>query len=884
MSVPGFLNSRMVFEVRLPMKKVGCFSRRPDKPVRSALFARSAACLGIAALTIMAGTAAAQAPTPGAEVPTPAQMSVPDGYTAHHSVDVGGRMTSRSGSDAMYDTLVNLHSGPRVLGENFEMRAQPGKKDLPVDYLKAFGSGFGGDPYNFAKLETSKGKYFDFTGLFRRDRQYFDYDLLGNPNIVPGSSIAIGPSDAPTGSVAWPQQYQSPLLFNTVRRMLDTNLTVMPVSRVTYRFGYSHNTMEGPTLSPSYTIFKYNALLEQYQRNGSDDYVAGIDIKPIDRTSFTVEQHWYHYKNDSYFTLNPKGFLAQEADGTPVYLGNWDSQVPYGIGACNTGSMGSGFTDKTHYTILSPAQTPGGLPVINAACSVVTSYVRTQPTRINIPTSIVRFQSSHLQNVSMNGDFRYTMGKVDLPQYYENATGLNGIVRSQTWQGGFARGHRAVVVADFGIVYQATKTFSLSEQINYSSAQQPGYSYIPAPLTMSTPKTPGNQTITYSGPLTPGTGTLPHGIEGVVVSNYFGQSFLINNLTASWDVTPRTTVSLTYRNSDHKIGQGVPHRGAIPAVLADPVNGTVEILGNGGILDVAWRPLNNWELNGSAELMYQDNAFTPVTPRQMQHYRVHTRFRPKPWATISAAYNDRERHNNTFNNEISVATGDATYYGPIDYVDHSRIVSTSAVLAPTENVSFQMDYAFSDVYQADNVCFADGAAPGLPGTATVNAGGTLNVCPGIYARGSNTILIDQFARSFMDAPTNSGSASLSYKPSEAVQTNIGYRINSVNGSRFFIDARDVNGSLVSNYQTPYASVAWTSRPGLTWKAEYNYYGYGEGGPSGPGLCTQTITTTTTPVACSSLPYPTGVTEPASGLTAPREFRANNITLGIHYEF
>jgi hypothetical protein len=58
----------------------------------------------------------------------------------------------------------------------------------------------------------------------------------------------------------------------------------------------------------------------------------------------------------------------------------------------------------------------------------------------------------------------------------------------------------------------------------------------------------------------------------------------------------------------------------------------------------------------------------------------------------------------------------------------------------------------------------------------------------------------------------------------------------VNGTRFYNDPRDVAGSLVSTYQSPFVNFAWTARPGLTWKAEYNFYGYGEGGPSGAALC------------------------------------------------
>ena len=80
-----------------------------------------------------------------------------------------------------------IHSGPRVLGETFTMHALPGTKHPLFDSLCAFSSGFGGDPNNFAKLDFSKGKFYEFNGVFRRDRQYFDYDLLGNPTFHPAS-------------------------------------------------------------------------------------------------------------------------------------------------------------------------------------------------------------------------------------------------------------------------------------------------------------------------------------------------------------------------------------------------------------------------------------------------------------------------------------------------------------------------------------------------------------------------------------------------------------------------------------------------------------------------------------------------------------------------
>ena len=284
------------------------------------------------ALLVCSGVAIAQN-TPDAAIPAAeTHVTVPNGYTLHQAIDLGGRVANINGSPAMYDTMVNFHSGPRIQGETFELRALPGTKNTWVDNLSAFGSGFGGDPFSFARLNASKGKDYEFTGTFRRDRQYFDYDLLGNPGIPTGYSIPIGPSTAPTGSYAWPQVNQSPFLFNTVRRMTDTNLTVLPLSRFTFRFGYSQNAMQGPSMTPSgNSVGGQEVLLEEYQRNNTDDFMGAVDWKAGKGTKLTFEEQIDHYKGDSYFTMAPQYFTAQEADGTKVaLLDSYQQFVPYG--------------------------------------------------------------------------------------------------------------------------------------------------------------------------------------------------------------------------------------------------------------------------------------------------------------------------------------------------------------------------------------------------------------------------------------------------------------------------------------------------------------------------------------------------------------------------
>jgi hypothetical protein len=847
------------------MKNTEGFSKLYHQQLSPAWALRLAAGIGIAMFAMTTGVAIAQ-------VTPPAIPTAPTGYTIHGSTEEGGHVASITGSGEMYDTLVNQQSGPRVFGQTFNLEVLPGTKHSLADSVTAFTTGFGGDPNSFTTMSASKGNVYEFTGTFRRHRDYFDYDLLGNPNIPSGLSIPIGPSNAPTGQLPWPQVNQSPVMFNIVHRLLDTNLTLFPLSKITYHFGYAETTMEGPSLSPGESVGKYNALLSEYQRHSSDDFMGAVDWKPITRTTLTFEEQIDHLKENSYFTLDPRTFVAQEADGTPVSLGNYTSLTPYGIAGCNTGSMGT-----APYTILSPAQTPGGLPIINPACDVATSYLRSQPTRMLFPTEIFRFQSSSIKNVAMNGNIRYTKANMNLPNYYENFQGLDGAIRSITFKG-YANAKREVIAIDYGINWNATKTVSISDQLTFSNAQQPGTSNISSGATLVTPGNP-NETINYSGPLTPGApSTVEGSANGTPLPDYFGQKFFTNAVTGTWDGLSRATLSLTYRYSSHVIAEGIPHN----APLVPPATtGTITIHENGAIFYATLRPSEHFDVNGSIGLMYADNAFTPLTPRQAQTYRLHALYRMKSWGTISAAYNDVERHNNTNN------TGVPSAAGPLDHNDHSRVFGVGATLSRNEHIGLDLNYSYSDVYTSTNICYDAAASATLAGAATPSG----TACPGGTVRGAPYYMFGP-VKDFMNAPTQFGSVGVHLSPTPKLQGGLGYTISSVNGTRFFNDARDVNGSLVSTYQSPYVNLAYTVRKNWIWNAQYNYYGYGEGGPSGAANCTTSSTLpipgTPAPVVPCNSPtlagIQTGLTISPAGETAPRNFHANNVTLGMRYDF
>ena len=851
----------------------------------------------VAALLLLVAAAGAHGQNAAQPAPVPeSQMTVPDGYSVHSSVDVGGRINNTVGSGAMYNTLVNMQSGPRVTGQSFELRKlDSNKKGGLVDELTAFSTGFGGDPYNIARLNFSKGKLYDFSGLFRRDRQYFDYNLLGNPNIPGNQTIPISGSTTP---YTWSQVMQSPFMFNTVRRMTDTDLTLLPLSKVTFRFAYSQNIFQGPSQTPSgYQIAgSYDLLLQEMQRNSTDDWRGSVEWKPLPQTHLTYEEQITHYKGDSYFSMAPQYFNVQEADGTKVaLLMNYDSPLNGAVAATCNSSVGSA-------KLYAPS-TPGGLPIVDPACSVITSYSRYQPIREIFPTEIFRLQSSSIRNVTMNGNIRYTSANMNMPNYVDNFQGLAGAASSSTGvirelnYLGYGNAKREVIAVDYGATWQATKKFSLSEQIDFSNVHQPGVANITSWTTVATPATAGSETInnpnltttvittpTYTNPNT-GKSAASSTFEGspTVATpqyDYFGQKFITNNITASYDVTNRTTLSLTYRHEAHTIAEGAANNVTYQSGLT-----IFAINQDGGIFSVATHPTSNLDLNGSVEVLYADNVFTPVAPRELQHYRVHALYRPKAWATIAGAYNDLERHNNTNN------TGTPSAVGPLDHVDHSRIVSLNTDLMPNEHYGFDISYNYSDVYAATNICFLSNATAlqngGVAPGALIQSG---NLCSPIVppAHGTGNTVLSGPAKDFEDAPTQYASVALALSPVDKFHAHLGYRLSSVNGSRFFNDARDVNGSLVSTYQSPFVDLAYALHKNLIWKAEYNYFGYGEGGPSGTPYCNANtapaVGLTVLPVtSCASVPN-TALSGPAYGFTSPRNFHANNVLLGVHYEF
>ena len=244
--------------------------------------------------TLFAQTPTASPPPAPTASSTPAPPAEPEGvtrggYQIHSSIELGYRFNDVTGSGDMYDTLVNLQTGPRILDQTLTMQSVD-HQGLLFDNLYLNSVGWGGDPNNYMRLRADKNKWYNLQGSFRRDQSFFDYNLLANP---------LNPS-ASTPSIP---VLSSPHLFDMTRRMTDVDLTLLPQSVVSFRLGYSHNNMTGPSYSSIHEGTE-GSLLQNWNTT-MNSYRMGVDFRIAPRTVFSYDQFLDYYKGDTDYQLNP---------------------------------------------------------------------------------------------------------------------------------------------------------------------------------------------------------------------------------------------------------------------------------------------------------------------------------------------------------------------------------------------------------------------------------------------------------------------------------------------------------------------------------------------------------------------------------------------------
>src|ERR1039458_5550667 len=257
---------------------------------------------------------------------------------------------------------------------------------LLFDDLYVNSSGWGGDPNNYMRIRAGKSKWYNLQGSFRRDQNFSDFDLLANPLNPPSSTPSI-------------PALNSPHLFDTTRRMSDIDLTLLPQSRLSFRLGFSHNNMTGPSFSSIHE--GTDALLFQNWNTTMNSFRFGVDWKAAPRTVISYDQIFNYYKGDTDYQLAP---FAPALLPSP------------GVGSVELG-LSIDTVNKVPCAVKAPAtsliDTTGTLT--NVTCSAYYGYARDQRIRTSTPTERLSLRSNNIQRLDLVASYSYSSATMTTP-------------------------------------------------------------------------------------------------------------------------------------------------------------------------------------------------------------------------------------------------------------------------------------------------------------------------------------------------------------------------------------------------------------------------------------------------------------------------------------
>ena len=722
------------------------------------------------AAVVMVLSALLCAQTPSAAPPPSAEPEgvTSGGYLIHSSGELGYRSSDVSGSTDMYDTLVNLQSGPRFLDETLSMQSVD-HQGLLFDNLYINSFGWGGDPNNALRIRTDKNKWYNFVGSFRRDQSFSDFDLLANPLNPP-------PPPAPGGSTPSIPVLNSPHLFDTTRRMSDVDLTLLPQSRVSFRLGFSHNNMTGPSYDSIHEGTE--ALLLQNWNTTMNSYRLGVDFRIAPRTVLSYDQFLDYYKGDTDYQLAP--FVpALLSNGNPVELG-------LSIDTVNKEPCAG-----------APAGTPlivGGI-LTNNTCSAYFSYSRNQRIRTSTPTERISLRSNYFQRLELLASYSYSSADMNTP-LDENFAGLITRTNTLAFNGtGTASANRISDVLDLEATLHLTHHLRLIEKFYFWAYRIPqngnfnelDYSCAVPPCTL------------LSTPLT--TPEVPGGTPTTILSS-FNQTWTRNQTELAWDISKKAGVRIGYRYGDRDFNHFNDY---LPGDLDHFVG-----LEKTALFGLWARPTHAWRLNFDLEHTNYNAVFVRMSPRKEGRYRFQTTYAPRPWAILGGSINILQQSNADIQTQ---------------YVGHNQNYGLTASLAPRERIGVDLAYNFNSVIQNAVICFNDTPPVGVTVPFVSNANN--NNC------GGNDTANNLMANSYYTNHTNFGMAAIRFKPEKRFTVNLGYSITSVDGSVPQFNILQPLGSLQYKYQQPVANLSVDIGHRLAYNMGWNYYQYGEGSFVGP---------------------------------------------------
>jgi hypothetical protein len=225
-----------------------------------------------AAIGIFAQTPPAPAATPAAAETSPVPQDQP---ALSGSIDLGYRwVTGVYGSVSTYRSIVDLGSGPKLLGTDFTI-LNPKKRFF--DRIDVRAADWGDDPYSTLHIDVRKEKLYNFSGDYRNIAYYNNLPAYADPLF--GSGLVLN------------EQAQ-----DTRKRLSDWRLELFPNRTFVPYLEYDHNSDTGTGVA----TFVANANeypVTNLTRDSNENYRAGVRIE-LSRFHARLEQGGTTFKDD----------------------------------------------------------------------------------------------------------------------------------------------------------------------------------------------------------------------------------------------------------------------------------------------------------------------------------------------------------------------------------------------------------------------------------------------------------------------------------------------------------------------------------------------------------------------------------------------------------
>ena len=602
------------------------------------------------------------------------------GYKVHQTIEAGYRVSDVSGARQMYNTLVNLPEGPRLLEQSLFMQS-PAHQGLLFDNLFINSFGWGGDPYNAFNARADKSNLYDFRMTYRKDDNNFDYNLLANPLNPPTSTPNI-----PVTS--------SPHSFSDRRRMSDYDLTIKPQSAIVFRAGYSRNNMSGPSFSSVHE--GTDALLLQQWNTTLNTYRFGADFKLWPHLVLSYDQSFDYYKGDTQRQLAPfapafvPGAPGIAELGLPMDTGNKNPCAPVGGATSLIDSTGT---------------------LTNLACNAFFSYTRPDRVRTSMPTERISLHTDYFQRIDLNASYAYSAADTTAP-LNEFFNGLISRTRTrQTTATGLGEANRITNVADISATVHLTKHLRLVDTYRFWAYRIPETGNF-VETDFNVPGS-GSCSAPACSLLTPIGSTILN-VSGTADQLSFNQNWWRNQTDLVWDAS---------KHYGGRIGFRYGHRTFHHFLAFSPVDEDQIEIHEYTPLAAFWvKPMNSLRFNFDWEHSSNDETIARIGPRKETRYRVQANYMPRPWAVLGGTVNLWDASN-----------GDIF----TKYRAHNRNYGfTATLLPPRRRFGFDLAYNYTNYFQSAFICFNDSntALPAVANAGSCEANG--------FNDGDNPLLID----------------------------------------------------------------------------------------------------------------------------------------------